>query len=185
MSGPESFVMNNKKSGAITSIDGLNSNSWLDHARTALLAAVQAIPVVGGPLGQLLCDYLPSAKHARCVRFLNELARDFEQIKDQLDQQVAASEDFGLMVEHVIKQVAETSEQAKGKLKAYRAVLLNSCKPSAPDVLRSDYFLGLLGRLKEIGGPRKLSDWMSSIGREFADFIALPADCENAKSRSY
>lgn len=78
------------------------------------------------------------------------LAQDVERAKDQIDSQAARTEEYGLLTENVLMKVAQLSNKEKEKLRAYRAILLNSARPGAPDEIKRNYHLGLVDRLQEV-----------------------------------
>jgi len=120
------------------------------YAQATLQAAVEAVPVIGGPLSVLLGEALPDWKHAQLVAFVKQVGAEFERLNERVDASAAQSIEFGLMAEEVLRQVTRTSEQDEEKLKAFRAILLNSCLPGSPERYERDYFLGLVSRLIEM-----------------------------------
>ena len=140
--------MTNPVVNALVASENLRESSWRDHARNLVLAAVQAIPGVGGTLGSLLSDYLPNWKQERVLSFLEELAADFERVKGQVNKEAVATAEFGLMVEQVLRRVTETPGEEKRK--AYRALLLNACLASDSEEREREYFLSRLTSLDEI-----------------------------------
>jgi hypothetical protein len=137
-------------SGSAAAVYELAKTQRKEHARTWLLAAIQLIPAVGGSLGTLLQEYLPNWKAERVKRFIEDLAQDFERVKEQVDAQAAQTEEYGLLTENVLRKVAQLSNADKEKLRAYRAILLNTVRPSAPEKMKHDHYLGLLDRLQEV-----------------------------------
>jgi hypothetical protein len=121
-----------------------------DHLRNLVIAAVQAIPVIGGSLGTLLQEYAPNWKAERLQEFLQKLAEDFERMSGEVSAKAAATEEYGLLVEEVLRKVSQISNNEREKLRAYRAILLNTVRPNPPDKLKRDHFLGLLDRLQEV-----------------------------------
>jgi hypothetical protein len=127
----------------------LATTTPLDHARSIIVAGTQAIPIIGGPLASFLNDYLPNWKTQRIQLFLENLTEDFERTKKQVNAQAAKTEEFCLLYEIVLRKVGQISNKEKEKLTAYRAILLNTTRPGAPDDMKRDHFLGLLDRLQE------------------------------------
>ncbi len=107
-----------------------------------------ALPAPADSLATLVGDYLPQWKEQRAERFLQDLAADFRQFAGEVNPSQLRDPNFGLMVEAVLRQAVHTD--GKEKLKCYRAVLVNACRPKAPGELERGHFLSLLERLKEV-----------------------------------
>ncbi len=142
--------MGNDEFNALEAAKQLETTAGREHLRTTLLASVELIPMVGGALSTLLAEYLPNWKFERVTQFLADFAADVERLKAQVDENAATTTHFGLLLEHVLQQVSRTPEQEQEKLRAYRAVLLNSCLPSTPNELERAYFVDLVNRLQEV-----------------------------------
>lgn len=76
------------------------------------------------------------------------MADSIKILESKFNQQEAKTIEYGLLLEHISKQVMQTPTEEK--LKAYRAILLNTCLPSSPNELERAYFLDLLNRLQEV-----------------------------------
>jgi len=140
----------NTGSGSAVAVYELGKTQPKEHARNLFVAAIQLIPSIGGALGTLLQEYLPNWKAERVQRFLADITQDFERVKAQVDAQAAQTEEYGLLTEQVLWKVAQLSNADKEKLRAYRAIMLNTVRPDAPDKFKHDHFLGLLDRLQEV-----------------------------------
>lgn len=126
----------------------LTESEDYDKARGIILTAVSAVPVIGSPMASALTEYLPNWKLVRVQEFLAELAACVDKLQQSLDAEKAKSEEYGLLLEHVLNQAARTT--TNNKAEAYRAVLLNACLPGSPDKLEQEYMVSLLDRLREI-----------------------------------
>ncbi len=86
----------------------LNATSNREHLKTALLASVELVPMIGGALSTLLSEYLPNWKFQEVTQFLESCAEDVDQFKDKVDQAVASTTEYGLLFEHVLQQESRT-----------------------------------------------------------------------------
>lgn len=118
-----------------------------DHARSAVISAVNLLPF-GGTLSALLSEYLPNWKLNRIHDFFEKLGDDLERLKDRVDEEQLRTEQYGLMLEHVMRQVAQTTGEAK--LEAYRAILLNGAISSSPNEVERAYFVSRVDALQEL-----------------------------------
>ena len=128
----------------ITGAQSFDRRRWPDVIRTGFLVLSEAIP----GLNTLFEEFLPNYRAERVRDFLIDVAESIKRLEDRFDVHEAGTVDYGCLVEHVARQVAQTSGEEK--LAAYRAILLNTCIPSPPDKLERAYFLDLLNRLQEV-----------------------------------
>jgi hypothetical protein len=122
----------------------INRRTPRDFIRVGFLALSEFIPT----LNTLFDEFLPDWKAKRLNTFLIELAKSVQRLESRFDQQEANTAEFGLLLEHVAWQITRTTGEEK--FKAYRAILLNACLPSASDKLERAYFLDLFDRLQEV-----------------------------------
>lgn len=128
----------------VTTAREINQRRWYDIVRTGSLAVFEIIP----GLNTILDEFLPNWKIERLNAFLIDVADSIKKLEGKFNQQESKTVEYGLLLEHVAKQVTQTP--SKAKLNAYRAILLNTCIPSPSNELERAYFLDFLNRLQEI-----------------------------------
>lgn len=95
----------------------------MDHIKALAAAGASLIPGVGGPLGTLLQEYLPSTWQVRQEESIRRLESDFERLKSKLADQKLRSEAFHVSLIRVIRlMIMELNEE---KRTAFRAIILN------------------------------------------------------------
>jgi hypothetical protein len=118
--------------------------------RTISVGGLNLVPYVGGTLATLLQEILPDWKSKRIYEFLEQFGRDHEKMKEKLNQTILTTAEHGLLIESVVRKVTRTSDKDNEKLRAFRAIMVNSCMPSTPGKMERDIFLGWVDRLQEI-----------------------------------
>lgn len=131
-----------------TNLPTVPSGGWKEHAQNLVLAGVAGIPHFGGPISSLLSSYLPDWKLRRIGAILDQLSGDFENLRQEVDEEKLKTAEYGLRVEHVIRQVSQTPSDVK--VEAYRAVLVNGVTKTAPPESEQAFFLSRLDRLDEL-----------------------------------
>ena len=69
--------------------DELDETPKADHAFVLSLAALQAVPYVGGVVATLISEYVPRRKQARLVKFVQDLGREFDAERDRIDHELS------------------------------------------------------------------------------------------------
>lgn len=122
------------------------TDALLDLGRAAALGAIESVPIVGPILGSLLTVTWPDLKAERLQRFATELARDFEALREQIDQEFVTRSDFVALAEEVLDQVGR--RRSDDKLAAYAAALANASRVDRPDDRTRERLLDLLDELR-------------------------------------
>jgi hypothetical protein len=99
-------------------------NTAADHARSAIKAALNTMPVVGGPLSSLLEDYIPSSRAKRTEEFIIGLGERLEELQDQIHEERIKTDEFSYLITRGIEN-AQHDYQTE-KLDAYRNLLVNA-----------------------------------------------------------
>ncbi|MEK6719878.1 MAG: hypothetical protein AABZ33_04310 [Chloroflexota bacterium] len=84
-----------------------------DHALVVGMAALQAVPVIGGVVATFISEYVPRKKQERLVGFVQDLGREFEADRDRIDAEFVKTKDFDRMVEDVLDRVQTVRNEAK------------------------------------------------------------------------
>jgi len=95
-----------------------------NHIRNIFVASLNAIPSVGSILASLAESYIPEQKGKRLIKFVEEIAKEVDRIKNKIDSNFVQSEEFAYIFERTFKLVIENYQ--KEKIQCYKAVLLNS-----------------------------------------------------------
>ena len=126
----------------------LDRTDVADHVHNVVTAGLNAVPFVGGSLASLIDDYIPKRKEERLREFLRDLAEDVQQIQDRLDESSkdhVRTDEFAYLIEKSFRGAMESYQ--KEKIEAYRAILVNSLLPNAPDEDRKLFFVSLVDAL--------------------------------------
>ena len=143
---PKNDIDENSASGSLVKrADELDETEIVDHIHNIATAGLSAIPFVGGSLSSLIDNYIPKRKEERFRKFLRDLAEDVERVKGDLDEQAnehVRTDEFAYLLEKSFRGAVESYHEDKGE--AYRAILVNSLLPNAPDEDHKLYFVSLL-----------------------------------------
>lgn len=84
-----------------------------DHALAIGMAALQAVPVIGGVVATFISEYVPRKKQERLVDFVQGLSREFVAEQERLDREFVKTKDFARMVEDVLDRVQTVRNEDK------------------------------------------------------------------------
>jgi hypothetical protein len=110
--------------------DHLDETPAVDHALIAGLAALNAVPVLGGVVATFISEYVPRRKQARLVGFVEDLGREFEAERDRIDAEFVRSSEFDRMVEDVLDRVQQVKNEEK--LSYWAALLAGVARTDRP-----------------------------------------------------
>ncbi|MBU0967722.1 MAG: hypothetical protein KKA54_15225 [Proteobacteria bacterium] len=102
----------------------LGQSAPMDHARTIVLAALNAVPIVGGSFATLVNAYIPERKHKRLLEFIEKVAQNVDELKDRVSNEYVATDEFAFLFERTFQGALDNYQ--KEKLDAFRAALLNA-----------------------------------------------------------
>lgn len=97
-----------------------------DHVANIVKAALNAVPVVGGPIASLIDDYIPESRQKRVEKFSQDLADELSRVQESLDEGYVKTEEFAYLFTRVYQNVVRDYQQEK--LDAYRNILVNSLR---------------------------------------------------------
>ncbi len=129
-------------------IKKLESNDVKEHGKNVIIAAISGLPVVGGPLSNLLSEYLPDWKQERILNFLKDLSKKLKKVESKIDEDYIESEEFAYLFEETFLSV--TKNYQKEKLLAFKSILINACTKSEIDNSKKEYFLSIVQKLDTI-----------------------------------
>ncbi len=129
-------------------VSNLSKRELADHGRTAIIAAISGIPVVGGSLSSLLSDYLPDRKAKRVLEFIADLSVRIRSVETRIDPAYVQSEEFTHLFESVFLRVLR--EYRRERLDALKAFLINACTNQSINSDAKEYFLQLIDRMEVI-----------------------------------
>jgi hypothetical protein len=105
-----------------------------DHALVVGMAALQAVPVIGGVLATFISEYVPRKKQERLVDFVQGLSREFVAEQERIDREFVRTRDFDRMVEDVLDRVQTVRNEDKlGYWAALLAGVATTDRPNASD----------------------------------------------------
>lgn len=140
------------------------SKSKIDHSLSVIKAAVNAIPVAGGPIGSLLSDYLPSTVEKRKTEFLINLGKDLESVEERLQNDFVSKDYFLSTFMQAFRRAIENHQDEK--VTAFRAIIVNSAIDQSPKEDEIASFISITDRLtalhikllKILADPQKAVD---------------------------
>lgn len=116
-----------------------------DHIKIITSTLVAAIPVVGGPISNLINEYVPSELETRRTNLIENFDKDIKALKDQCKAETLESPEYTTIVFKVFKNAIE--EHDDDIIKAYRAILQNSATINLDHNFEIDYYIKLLNEL--------------------------------------
>jgi len=120
-----------------------------DTAFSIALAAMQALPL-GGVIAQILSDAVPRRREQRVVAFLQDLAREWQQRREQIDHDFVRSDEFDRLAEDVIDRVQTVRQETKHR--EFAALLAGFATMIRPD----DRMRGRMLEALEATTPRQM-----------------------------
>jgi uncharacterized protein YfbU (UPF0304 family) len=129
-------------------VQKLDKTPGHELAATAIRAAVDVIPIVGGSLSTLIEQMIPDWKFKRLSTFVAYLSVDIESVKERIQLDYLKKEEFGFLFEQTFRAVLENYQVEK--LDALKNVLVNSMVSADVNQEMKEYILGLVGRLESL-----------------------------------
>jgi len=139
---------------------------WKCHARNISIAALGAIPVVGGSLATIFDKYLPDFVARRRDEMIERLAVEIHELQSRLTAESLASDEFLAVFVKCMRRAVE--EHAEEKLVAFRAIILNTALPHASDFDEVTLFIRLVSdmTLDQIRILRLVADGDNMKGKD-------------------
>jgi hypothetical protein len=114
--------------------DELDETPAVDHALVVGIAALQAVPVVGGIVATFISEYVPRRKRVRLVGFVQDLGREFEAERERIDGEFVRSDEFDRLFEDALDRVqAVRNEDKLGYWAALLAGMATHDRPADRD----------------------------------------------------
>lgn len=154
-----------------------------DIIRNSLIAATGTVPYVGGTISFLLDKYIPSEAEKRRNEFLNKLAGDLEELKDQVENYSDSPEFINIFTRLLRASIDEYRDE---KITAFRNLVINiAISPQKfnaidyysrlvikmiPDeilILRVFYLLDVKGELKTYDSNKEKRDIYEIISQVY------------------
>jgi len=117
-----------------------------DHALVVGMAALQAVPVIGGVVATFISEYVPRRKQERLVAFIQDLSREFTAEQERIDSEFVRTSDFDRMVEDVLDRVQTVRNE--GKLGYWAALLAGAATTDRPSPADRDRMIETLDGLR-------------------------------------
>ena len=117
-----------------------------DHALIVGMAALQAVPVIGGVVATFISEYVPRRKQERLVGFVQDLGREFVAEQARIDAEFVRTKDFDRMVEDVLDRVQTVRNE--DKLGYWAALLAGAATVSRPSPTDRDRMIETLDGLR-------------------------------------
>src|SRR5258706_2864969 len=155
---------------------GLRGTPGQDWLRTATLAWLQAIPLIGGTLAELVSAGVPAARERRLQDLVERIAADVDAIWDAVDVDLA-DETFAETLETAIEQAMRASEDEKRE--AFAAIIVNSLTEARPNEEERLFFQDVMARSRTLHvRVLKILAASTEFPRSFSagapDFLLLP-----------
>jgi len=103
-----------------------------DVAVGLVKAAINTIPVLGGPLGSLMSDFIPSELDKRRDTLLLELESEFKRLDDKIATETISKPYFISLFLQSFKSAMASEEKAK--IDCYKAIIINSAIKQDPNI---------------------------------------------------
>lgn len=103
-----------------------------DVAISLVKAAVNTIPVVGGPLGSLMSDFIPTELNKRRDSLLLELEEEFKRLEEKIDTETIKKPYFISLFLQSFKSAMATEENEK--IDCYKAIIINAAIAQDPNI---------------------------------------------------
>lgn len=110
-----------------------------EHVVNLVKAAISGIPIIGGPLGSLVNDYIPNKKLERLLNFIKQFSENIERFKDEINEDFIRTDEFAYLFEQTFKLVLENYQ--KEKLESLMALLVNSLRGRDIKADTMEYYL--------------------------------------------
>lgn len=94
-----------------------------DHALIVIKAALNLVPVVGGPLGSLIGDYVPLSTQRSIEKATHFLRDQLERLQDRIDIEAVNKDEFADLFKSSYLAIIRTTNE--DKLRAASAILAN------------------------------------------------------------
>lgn len=117
-----------------------------DHALVMGIAALQAVPVIGGVVATFISEYVPRKKQARLVGFVQDLSRHFVAEQERIDREFVKTRDFDRIVEDVLDRVQTVRNE--DKLGYWAALLAGVATTNGPGPSDRDRMIETLDGLR-------------------------------------
>jgi len=124
----------------------LNETPGRDHALVVGMAALQAVPVIGGVVATFISEYVPRKKQERLVGFVQDLSREFVAEQERIDTDFVKTRDFDRMVEDVLDRVQTVRNE--DKLRYWAALLAGVARLDRPSTIDRDRIIATLDGLR-------------------------------------
>lgn len=126
--------------------DGLDNN-WVDKAVAATRGAVGLVPMLGGPLAEIISVTIPGQRADRIVNYVRQLSARLDEIDaDIRDRLVFNAEKIGLIEEGGYQAARATSNE---RIERIVAAVQCGLAERDVDVIRRKRLLTLLGELDD------------------------------------
>jgi hypothetical protein len=121
--------------------------SMSEHVLHILKAALATAPFAGG-IASLMSDYIPSHRVKRLEAFAEQLGKDLDELKSQVQSDRIESDEYAFLFERCFRGASDFPQREK--LEAFRGILVNALLPSNLTTDQQEYFLTLVERLSPI-----------------------------------
>jgi hypothetical protein len=117
----------------------------LEHLKNVSIAAVSALPVLGGPLSVLMDKYIPSYIERRRSKLIEKISKDLQRLSKRITPEHLASDEFSSVFIKAFRRAME--EHLEEKLEAFRYIILNAAISNSSEFDEQTLFLRLVSDL--------------------------------------
>lgn len=82
----------------------------LEHLVNILKAGLSTAPFCGG-IASLMSDYIPSAKQRRLEQFVQQIAKDLEDLQDRVNESQILTDEYAYIFEQCLKGAADNYQK--------------------------------------------------------------------------
>ena len=134
-----------QKTTALERIERIATGAAAADGVVSIFKAVLATAPFTGGITSLISDYIPTARQRRIEDFAEQVANDLKRLESKVNQEYLRTDDFAFMLEKCFRGAAEHPQEEK--LKAFRAILVNSAVRNDVAEEEKEYFLNLVNSL--------------------------------------
>lgn len=122
-------------------------NNWLDKTALVTKLAASLVPIVGGPLGEVIAETIPRLRQERIVEYLRQLNKRVETLEKEHVERISADEERIDLVEtggHLAARSTTTDRISKIAEIVFRGL----CEEEA-NIIRRKRLLALFGEVDD------------------------------------
>jgi len=139
--------MNKTSKRALEALEHAAPPSLGHHLLTIMKAVLASTPFCGG-IASLMSDYIPSRRVKRLEDFARQVAEDLNAVMEAAQAERLETDEYAFIFERCFLGASQFPQEEK--IRAFRAILVNSILPTDLRQDEQEYFLSLAERLSPL-----------------------------------